>query len=200
MQAPHYLFLEQESWAILFWGSTAFMFFFSGWVNSRERNMASGDMRDRGSRVLIYVLSPLGAISAFVAPFIFPAARIGLPPAPVFYTAMGLFWLGLFFYVWAVATLGAYFRTTVQILDGHRLITNGPYRFLRHPVYTGGTLVFSGMGLAIGNWVSFAVAALTTLLAYVWRIHVEEIALGERFGAEFAAHRKRTWAVIPFLW
>jgi protein-S-isoprenylcysteine O-methyltransferase len=99
-----------------------------------------------------------------------------------------------------VATLGAYFRTTVQILDGHRLITNGPYRFLRHPVYTGGTLVFSGMGLAIGNWVSFAVAALTTLLAYVWRIHVEEIALGERFGAEFAAHRKRTWAVIPFLW
>ncbi len=200
MQAPHYLFLERESWTILFWVSMLFMFFFSGWVNSRERNMASGDMHDRGSRVLIYILSPLGAVLAFSAPYMFPAARIDLPPEPVFYTAMGLLWLGLFFYVWAVATLGAYFRTTVQILDGHRLITTGPYRFLRHPVYTGGTLVFAGMGLAIGNWLSFAVAALTTLLAYVWRIHVEEIALRERFGAEFEAHRKRTWAVIPLLW
>jgi protein-S-isoprenylcysteine O-methyltransferase len=200
MQAPDYLFLERQSWTYLFWGSMVFMFLFSGWTNSRERNKASGDMRDRGSRVLIFILSPLGAIAAFVAPYWLPQARISLPPEPVFYTGMGLFWLGLVFYVWAVVTLGAYFRTTVQLLDGHRLITSGPYRFLRHPVYTGGTLVFAGMGLAIGNWVSFAASGLSTLLAYVWRIHVEEMALGERFGAEFEAHRKRTWAVIPFLW
>jgi protein-S-isoprenylcysteine O-methyltransferase len=200
MQAPDYLFLERQLWTVLFWGSMVFMFLFSGWTNSRERNKASGDMRDRGSRVLIFILSPLGAIAAFAAPYWLPQARISLPPEPVFYAGMALFWLGLVFYVWAVVTLGAYFRTTVQLLDGHRLITSGPYRFLRHPVYTGGTLVFAGMGLAIGNWVSFAASGLLTLIAYVWRIHVEEMALGERFGAEFEAHRKRTWAVIPFLW
>jgi protein-S-isoprenylcysteine O-methyltransferase len=200
MQAPPYLFLERSSWTILFWASMIFLFFFSGWVNSRERNKTRGDERDRGSRTLIFILSPLGSILAFAAPLVFPMARIRLPPELVFAAGIGLMWLGLLFYIWAVATLGAYFRTTVQILDGHRLITTGPYRFLRHPVYTSGTLVFAGMGIALGNWVSFAIAVLATLIGYAWRIHVEEQALSERFGAEFEAHRKRTWALVPFFW
>jgi protein-S-isoprenylcysteine O-methyltransferase len=99
-----------------------------------------------------------------------------------------------------VLTLGAFFRTSVQLLDGQRLVTRGPYRLLRHPAYTGGILVFAGVGLSTGNWISTAVAPLAVAIAYAWRIHVEERALRERFGAEFETHRRRTWAVLPPVW
>lgn len=197
---PHYLFLERPGWTIIFFGSFICLAIFSSWANRRDRVRPQGADHDRGSRALIYLLSPVGLGLAFAGPEFFPRAHIGFDPALVFTTAMILFWIGLPLYVWAVFTLGKYFRTTVQILDEHRLIVSGPYRFLRHPVYTGGILIFAGLGLAFGNWFSFCVSALSTVIAYAWRIRVEEIALRERFGSEFEEHRRRTWAVLPFVW
>jgi len=113
---------------------------------------------------------------------------------------MLIYWSGIALYVWCVRTLGTSFRTSVQLLDGQRLVTRGPYRVLRHPAYTGGILIFAGTGLAIGNWLSFAAATLAAVIGYGFRIRVEERALKERFGAEFEANRRRTWAVIPLVW
>ncbi|HUO94515.1 MAG TPA: isoprenylcysteine carboxylmethyltransferase family protein [Rhizomicrobium sp.] len=200
MQAHPYLFTEHASWAAIFWASYAAFFFIASWVHGRERGMAQGDNRDRGSRAAIYAMSFVGAGLAFAAPFLLPGARIALPPTAVFATAMVLLWSGALLYPWAALTLGAFFRTSVQLLDGQRLVTRGPYRVLRHPAYTAGLLVFAGIGLAMGNWLSLALAVLSVALAYVWRIRVEEAALRERFGAEFDAHRARTWAVIPLVW
>jgi protein-S-isoprenylcysteine O-methyltransferase Ste14 len=200
MAAPHYLFLERPAWAAIFWISYVAFFFATMWVHGRERGKVQGDNRDRGSRAGIYALSLMGAFCAFGAPFLFPAARIPLPHAPMFYTAIALFWAGTILYPWAAITLGAFFRTSVQLLDGQRLVTRGPYRILRHPAYTAGMLVFTGIGLATGNWVSLMGAVLSVAIAYAWRIRVEEAALHERFGAEFEAQRKRTWAIIPLVW
>ncbi len=197
---PVYLFNERPSWSIIFWASYAAFFVVVSWIQSRERNAARGDNRDRGSKALIYIASAIGVACAFAAPSVLPTAHIGLPPEPVFTTAMTLFWAGLILYNWSVLTLGANFRTSVQLLDGQRLVTRGPYRLLRHPAYTGGILLFAGIGLAMGNWISAAAAPLSVFIAYAWRIHVEENALRERFGAEFEAHRRRTWAVIPLVW
>ena len=195
-----YLFLERASWAAIFWTTYVLFFAVTMWVHQRERSLAKGENRDRGSRPLIYLMSYVGAALAFIAPYVVPEARIELPHAPVFYTAMAMFWAGALLYPWAAVTLGSNFRTAVQLLDGQRLVTRGPYRVLRHPAYTGGILVFAGIGLAVGNWVSFAAATLAVMVAYAWRIRVEEKALAERFGEEFAAHRRRTWAVIPLVW
>ena len=198
--APDYLFNARQSWSIVFWASFAAFFVVASWVQSRERNAARGDVRDRGSKAVIYVGSLIGVACAFAAPSLLPSARIGLPQEPVFVAAMALFWAALVLYVWAVLTLGAYFRTSVQLLDGQRLVRRGPYRLLRHPAYTGGILLYFGIGLATGNWISAGAAPLSVAIAYAWRIHVEEIALRDRFGAEFEAHRRRTWAVIPLVW
>jgi protein-S-isoprenylcysteine O-methyltransferase Ste14 len=197
---PVYLFNERPLWSIVFWVSYVTIFVVSSWVNSRERSAARCDNRDRGSRPLIYVASVIGNTCAFAAPSLLPSARIGLPPEPVFTTAITLMWAGVILYHWAVLTLGAYFRTSVQLLDGQRLVTRGPYHLLRHPAYTGGILLYSGIGLATGNWISAVAAPLSVAIAYAWRIHVEEIVLRERFGAEFETHRRRTWAVIPLVW
>jgi protein-S-isoprenylcysteine O-methyltransferase Ste14 len=200
MDAPHYLFLERPSWAAIFWISYFVFFFVTMWVHNRERGKALGDNRDRGSRAGIYILSFVGVGFAFAGPVLLPDARIPLPHAPMFYTAIALFWAGAILYPWSAMTLGAFFRTSVQLLDGQRLVTRGLYRILRHPAYTAGMLVFTGIGLAMGNWLSLAGAMLSVAVAYAWRIHVEEAALRERFGAEFEAHRKRTWAIIPLVW
>jgi len=200
MHTPPYLFAEHASWATVFWGSYVAFFFITSWVHGRERGMARGDNRDHGSRPGIYLMSFVGVGLAFAGPFLMPQARIALPHAAVFAVAMILFWSGTLLYPWAAITLGAFFRTSVQLLDGQRLVTRGPYRLLRHPAYTAGILVFTGIGLAMGNWLSLAGATLSVALAYAWRIRVEEVALSERFGAEFDAHRARTWAVIPLVW
>jgi protein-S-isoprenylcysteine O-methyltransferase Ste14 len=198
--SPVYLFNERPLWTIVFWASFVAFFFVGSWAQRRERAAAVGDNRDRGSKAAIYAGSAIGVIGALNAPFLFPSAVIGLPSEPVFAVAVAMFWAGLVLYVWAVLTLGAFFRTSVQLLDGQRLVTKGPYRLLRHPAYTGGILIFAGIGLATGNWISAIAAPLAVGVAYAWRIHVEEIALRERFGAEFDANRRHTWAVIPLVW
>ncbi len=197
---PSYLFAERPLWEVIFWATFAAYFAASGWVQSRERAAARGDMRDRGSKAVIYLGSLVGMAGAFLAPAYWPSAKIDLPPEPVFVTAIALLWAGLLLYIWAVLTLGAFFRTSVQLLDGQQLVRRGPYRVLRHPAYTGGILLFAGIGLAAGNWISALVAPLAAVVAYAWRIHVEELALRERFGAAFESHRKRTWAVLPPVW
>lgn len=197
---PHYLFLEHASWAATFSAGYVAFFFITCWAFGRERHAARGDNRDRGSRRIIMIFSFVAAALAFAGPHIFPAARIALPHAPIFWLAMVLFFGGTVLYPWAVLTLGAFFRTSVQLLDGQRLVTRGPYRYLRHPAYTAGVLIFTGIGLAVGNWFSVAECFAILLLAYVWRIRVEEAALGERLGAEFESHRRRTWAMIPLVW
>jgi protein-S-isoprenylcysteine O-methyltransferase Ste14 len=200
MQPSHYLFLQRPLWAGVFFATCVVFFFFSGWVNGRDRNKSKGADRDRGSRTLILALSPVGAIFMFASPFLFPSARMAFAPAALFYVGIGLFWAGLVLYAWAIRTLGEFFRTSVQLLEGHRLVSAGPYRLLRHPVYAAGILAFTGMGVDIGNWGSVAAALGTTGLVYAWRIYVEEAALREKFGAEYEAYRRRTWAVIPLLW
>ena len=197
---PVYLFNERLLWSIVFWASYAASFIVPLWVQRRERSTTRGDNRDRGSHALIHVASIIGVICAFAAPSLLPSARIGLLPELVFTTAMTLMWAGVVLYIWAVLTLGVFFRTSVQLLDGQRLVTRGPYRLLRHPAYTGGILLFSGFGLATGNLISAVTAPLSMVIAYAWRIHVEEIALRERFGAEFETRRRGTWAVIPLVW
>jgi protein-S-isoprenylcysteine O-methyltransferase len=202
MPTPHpiYLFLERPLWGTVFALSYVAFFMVGMWAGYRERGMPRGEDRDRGSRVIIYILTFTGIALAFVAPRFFPSARIVLPDELVFVAAMTVFWSGIVMYCWAISTLGAAFRTSVQLLDEQRLVTIGPYRILRHPAYTGGILILAGIGLATGNWLSAAASTLSVAGAYAWRIHVEEFALRERFGEQFKAHERRTWVVIPFLW
>ena len=194
------LFAQRPDWRIFFWISYVAWIAFEIWVSARDRRAARGEKHDGGSIVAIFIFIWLGITAAFMAPHIVPSARIGLWPEPIFVTAMTLFWAGIALRLWAISTLGRFFRTKVLVLDDHRLVTSGPYRVLRHPAYTGSILTLAGLGLAFGNWLSALSAFVCILLAFAWRILVEEKALRARFGAAFELHRRRTWAVIPFFW
>ena len=198
---PHFvLYAMDPQTRQTFWISYIAWCLLEVWIFSRDRRAASGKGKDYGSVFVNIVLIAAGNTVAFMAPFVWPWAHIALPPMPVFQTAIAMIWIGMALRLWAVLTLGRHFRTAVRILDDHKLVTSGPYRVLRHPSYTGGLLTLSGIGLAMGNWLSLAGIFGCVFVAYGLRILIEETALRARFGEEFKAYRKRTWAFIPPLW
>ena len=101
---------------------------------------------------------------------------------------------------WAILSLGRYFRRDVTIEPGQRLVRRGPYRVLRHPSYAGMFLILAGFGLAFGSWAGAAVALLIVVAGTVPRIRVEERALAQAFGADYAHHASSTARVLPRVW
>lgn len=98
---------------------------------------------------------------------------------------------------WAVITLGRHFSVIIAIESDHQLVQTGPYRWVRHPAYTGGLLAALGIQLVIGNWLTLFVSAAALIPAFIYRIKVEEIALLTRFGDTYRAYRRQTWALLP---
>lgn len=187
-------------WRTVFWVSYAAWALLELWVFSRDRRAVQGHKSDGGSIFILIALIVLSIFIAFLAPWLAPWARITVRNPAVPAVGLSLMWGGMALRLWAILTLGRFFRTTVTIQTGHRLITAGPYRVLRHPAYTGAILTISGVGLFMNNWVSLLGAFAAALLGYGIRIRVEERALDARFGDAFRAQRARSWAVLPFVW
>lgn len=117
----------------------------------------------------------------------------------------GVFWIGavcvaagLLFSIWARVHLGRNWSATVTLKEGHELIRSGPYRWVRHPIYTGLLLAFAGSAIALGEWRGL----LAVLIAFValWRkLRLEERWLSEAFGADYERYRAEVAALIPFV-
>lgn len=184
---------------------TAFWVSYAGWaiielsIWSRDRARVKGQRADRFSMLAIVVGITAGIFAAFYGTGL-PATRIAAPAQLVVGLGIALIWAGVAFRLWAVRTLGRFFRVTVTTQDDHRLIDTGPYRRLSNPSYTGAMITMAGIGLAMGNWASLAGILLFAALGFAWRIRVEEQSLRARFGAEFDAYRKARWALLPPLW
>ena len=101
---------------------------------------------------------------------------------------------------WAIVTLGRLFKFVVVIQDGHRVVTSGPYRLLRHPSYTGGLGAFLGAGIALDSWLSILALVFIPLLAVLVRIHLEEAELATAPGPEYTRYASRTHRLVPGLW
>lgn len=107
---------------------------------------------------------------------------------------------GMALRAWSIITLGRFFQYQIKIQPGHRVVTSGPYRYVRHPSYTGIALVLAGIGLGCGDVWGFVAVAVLTAVGLAVRIRAEERQLVEALGAEyerFAAGRKR---LVPGVW
>jgi protein-S-isoprenylcysteine O-methyltransferase len=108
-----------------------------------------------------------------------------------------LFVLGLILRWYSIIYLGQYFTVNVAIAADHRVIDTGPYRFVRHPSYSGSLLEFIGFGITVGNWLSLALLVLPVLLAFARRISIEERALSQALGDGYVRYMARTKRLIP---
>ena len=106
--------------------------------------------------------------------------------------------VGLVFSVWARRQLGRNWSATVTVKQDHELVETGPYRLVRHPIYTGLLLGFIGSALARGAW--SGVLAVVIVIAALWRkLRLEERWMQDQFGDRYVAYRQRVAALIPFL-
>ena len=106
--------------------------------------------------------------------------------------------VGLLIAVWARVHLGRYWSGIITLKEGHRLIRTGPYRLVRHPVYTGLLIAVIGSAMAVGTWDAL-IGIAVILLAFIFKLRREESLLTGEFGEEYLAFKRETPALVPFL-
>jgi protein-S-isoprenylcysteine O-methyltransferase Ste14 len=162
----------------------------------RDRKVASVSGKANG-RSLYFIL-----ISAFLACLLlstYTSLHISIDQDNRLLAGTLIIWLGLFIRWWAIVSLGKCFRIVVNLLPGQKLIQNGPYKYMRHPSYTGSLLIFFGFGLGLGNWMGLAVMFILPLITFMLRVGVEEKVLVSTYGADYLTYMRKTARFIPFV-
>ena len=182
---------------VVFW--VVYLITFIGtaiWLSQRHRqyNASSKKSHKDPSGLICAGLFPLSFIAIWLG-----YARIGVLPSWLFYPGLTLFVLGVAFSVWAYHTLGRFFALTVQAQPEHRVVDQGPYRFIRHPGYTGILLAMLGLGLAMQSWAAILILLLVSSFALIYRVRIEERFLLAEIGNDYVEYCKRTKRIIPFI-
>ncbi len=124
-----------------------------------------------------------------------PLPRDGL----LAWIGIGLLAVGSALNVWAMSALRGLYTVRLSVQAGHRLVTDGPYRIVRHPGYLGFVLLLPGMAFALGS-LTILVFVPVLLAWIVTRIRDEEAMLVTEFGEAYRNYQRRTKRLIPYLY
>ena len=165
-------------------------------VRRRQRRVLREAKEDRGSMLVSLGVGLMGLVLSFLFPILLPGFNLAWQPG-AFFLGLGAASLGIVLRWAAILTLGPYFTGKIVIQADHTIIQRGPYKWIRHPSYTGALLLAIGIGMMLGNWVSIAVVVGGLFLGMLYRIPVEEQALSHITG--YTEYMQRTKRLIPFL-
>jgi protein-S-isoprenylcysteine O-methyltransferase len=199
MQLRSLPFSAGPIFALIFWGACA------SWILPEvvawrvKRSTDSSKARDQGSLNLIAVLWWIGIAMDFSLSLLLPQAAISWKRTTLFFVGTCLMLLGIALRWYSAAILGKYFTFDVAIQSGQILVEAGPYRYIRHPSYSGALLTLLGFGLALGHWIGLAANLSCMGFAYAYRIPVEEAALASALGEAYKQYMRRTRRLVPFL-
>jgi len=185
---------------LLFWLAYAFMVVpeMLGALFQRERAMVQN--RDRGSeRILVagIVGSQILAINLAVAE---TKAVIGLDQAAFLAVGAVVMLFGVALRWYAIHVLGRFFTRNVAIREDHEIIRAGPYRYVRHPSYSGYLMAAVGLGIALDNWLALGALFFAHAAVFGYRIRVEEAVLVAAFGQDYVAYQRTTRRIIPLIY
>jgi len=173
--------------------------FFEVFLNLQQRSKSQvSASRDKGSLWLLYGLITLG----YALSFAFGATKIGRIYVwnTFFGIGMVIFVIGLLIRIHSILTLKQYFTYSVATVENHKIITNGLYRFIRHPGYLGQLMVFFGISISISNWISVLLMMIPVSIGYLYRISIEEEFMSEQLGEDYQFYQERTKKIIPMLY
>jgi protein-S-isoprenylcysteine O-methyltransferase Ste14 len=183
------------SW--LFWVVFLLAFVPEFGVISRSRP-ARGEKTDRGSMALIMLAGWIGMMGAFAVARIHAFTIVRGQRA---WFVAGLIALSggslLRRHCWRM--LGKHFTGDVKALPDQPVVERGMYRWVRHPSYTGGMLMYMGTGLALTNWLSVLIITVAGAAGYLYRVQVEEQALQANLGGRYQEYMRRTKRFVPFV-
>jgi protein-S-isoprenylcysteine O-methyltransferase len=162
----------------------------------RPASRAPSTRLDRGSHLLLWIVF-VGSITAGCVVGLSHAGPKLLPAQFWMGSGTALFAAGMAFRWWAIVHLGRFFSVDVAIAHDHKIVDNGPYRFVRHPSYTGLLLQCVGLALVLGTILSLLIIVVPTFLVLFYRIRVEEKVLLTNLGEDYAVYSRRTKRLLP---
>jgi len=182
-------------WAVYVWA------FFPEWkvVQGGIKGAKDAGSKDSGSlRVLLggmWIALFLAFPLAFVRAWSFPLRE----QLPLFVAGLLLIVSGSLLRRYCFRTLGEFFTGDVRASEDQPVICTGPYQWVRHPSYTAGMMMFIGIGLALGSWVSFLLLTVGSIATYRYRVAIEERILLQTLGEPYASYIKSRRRFIPYI-
>lgn len=192
---PHPWLAGIPFWIAGLWAFSAELRF----VRDRRRLPRRPSLQDAGSKQVIYAAGIIAIVGAFSMATHWPESMMTPRRLPIYAVGIACLIAGGLLRRHCFAMLGPRFTYAVQAAPDQAVVERGAYRYVRHPSYTAGMLLYGGIGLALGNWTSLAFSVVPLALAYGYRIAVEERALVQTIGAPYADYMKRTHRLIPFV-
>jgi protein-S-isoprenylcysteine O-methyltransferase Ste14 len=183
-------------WASLFWLWAASELVL-GFATRTKAD--GGGLSDRGSLRVLWITN-IAAIT--VGTWVGAANRSTWLPhrAALLDAAVAMIIVGLAIRWTAILVLGRAFSVNVAIRTGQQLRTDGLYRWVRHPSYSGFLFILAAVAVATRSWLGAVLVVIPCLVALSYRIRVEEAALSSAFGPEYIAYCERTKRLIPGLY
>jgi protein-S-isoprenylcysteine O-methyltransferase Ste14 len=169
------------------------------WLGTRRRRLPAGATdHDAGSKwfVIASVWTSV-AIGMWIA-FLVPGTAIRSGRIAVFIFGLVLMLAGMGLRWYSIRVLGASFTCEVSTRPGQVVVESGPYRWVRHPSYTGGLVTLLGVLVCCVNWASLP-ALIVAFAGYAYRIRIEEEALARELGSPYRDYMRRTRRLIPFV-
>jgi len=169
-------------------------------VTGRSRKAkGAAKPQDRGSFFFLVAMIWLGISLDFA--FCFGRQRAAIPwmRTEIFFLGIALIWIGIAFRYYCMRVLGKYFTFNVATQGGQTVVEAGPYRYVRHPSYTGAIVTLLGFGLTLGNWAGLLALIACGALGYAYRISIEENALVMALGQPYREYMGRTQRLVPFV-
>jgi protein-S-isoprenylcysteine O-methyltransferase Ste14 len=165
------------------------------------RDLRSGAWKSKQDAGSYFALTA-AIVGGFAAGLVLALHQTLSLPDPAFWVIVGLTgaWAGMLLRLWAVRTLGRLFTTTVVVRHEQAVVTSGPYRFVRHPAYLGVLILSGGFGLALGDLASATVMVVLPALGLMWRIRMEETALGKGLGDSYIEYCRGRARLVPWIW
>lgn len=180
-------------WIAFYWAFAAELPFV------RRDRVSAAAATDRGSMRIVLAAGTIAMLLAFLFASVLHDYSIRTARMAVYVSGIGSIVAGGWLRRHCFRILGSSFTYDVRVHAGQRVIERGAYRYVRHPSYAAGMLLFGGIGLALTNWLSLIAAVLLPALAYSYRIAVEERALMETLGPAYGGYMGRTKRLIPFV-
>lgn len=169
----------------------------TAWSTAQNKEVTVANSKFRWVFIGIILLIILA--NKFLGSPHFLSQSLFLTPTPIKIFGVIILIIGLLIALYARATLGKYWSSDVSLKENHKLITTGPYKYVRHPIYTGMALMLIGTFIPIDTLLTLILGFL--VLAYlIYKLKKEEDLLTKQFPKEYIEYKKQTKVLIPFIW
>jgi protein-S-isoprenylcysteine O-methyltransferase Ste14 len=190
---------QQPGAAVAFWTVIALFALGEYAMRFRSRGNRRGRPAERWSLAVVGGCTLAGVVAAIESAK-WSGGSVGAAAWPLFVVGLVVMVAGFGVRQWSILTLGRFFTIDVRVAENQTVVDRGPYRWVRHPSYTGLVLFFVGVGLALGNWASLVALAVLPTLGLLVRIRSEERVLLASFGDDYRRYAAGRPRLFPGIW